>query len=63
MVQHNDRQTANVTNGKILYPKNKNINNPKMILRICGITRGVMEIFANEIYNEEIVKLQEVLRK
>lgn len=40
-----------------------NINNPKIVLRIFNITREIKELFANMIYEQEIIKLQEVLRK
>lgn len=34
-----------------------------MALRIFNFTREIKELFANMIYEQEIIKLQEVLRK
>lgn len=51
------------TNRNIVDPKNVNINNSKMALRIFNFTREIKELFANMIYEQEIIKLQEVLRK
>lgn len=40
-----------------------NIDHPKMILRIYDILRGIKEFFANMVHKQEIIKLQEVLKK
>ena len=56
--QHSGRETlTNTTNRNILDPKNVNINNSKMALRIFNFTREIKELFANMIYEQEIIKL------